>query len=315
MRKRKEDDQFHKRKKSKDGLSPNCKECVAKYCNENKDKIKEYYEKNKDDIKAYKKEYYSNNLDKIKTSREEYYNKNRDKFKKSNKKYRNKNVDEIKAYKIKYHNENKDKNNEASMAYYYKNKSECNLKSKKYYNEHKDKINKIEAKRRKAFSKSLHLFKQIPSIDKPEMIDGYISVSCKKCEIKIFPTAGQIEHRLAAINGTIGGEANFYCSYHCKSLCPLYGFDPSRQTDPRSKAYINKTESQNVRSCQTKSIQQSQCDNDGKMHCEKCGNEIFDIDRELHHTLLISEHGEDAINASTQMLTCVDCHLEIHEKC
>lgn len=121
----------------------------------------------------------------------------------------------------------------------------------------------------------------------------------------------QIVRRVKAINGKIGGENSFYCSDECKDLCPLYGFR-SDHVDQRSKLAIEKSEKQKARACQTKSLKQLQCDSKGYNHCEKCGD-IIDV--ELHHTLMISKHGKDAINSAGHILLCVGCHTELHNKC
>ena len=46
---------FHKNKKSSDGLNPNCKVCRKNYYNENLVKIKKYYLDNRDMKKEYRK--------------------------------------------------------------------------------------------------------------------------------------------------------------------------------------------------------------------------------------------------------------------
>ena len=61
------------------------------------------------------------------------------------------------------------------------------------------------------------------------------------------------------------------------------------------------------------SLKQIQCDeNSGQSHCERCGDFI---DVELHHTLLISQYGKDAINSSGHILLCAGCHIDLHSKC
>ena len=63
-------DNFNKEKEGKYGLKSQCKICIKKYREKNKDKTKEYREKNKEKIKEYQKEYQKkyreNNKDKRK---------------------------------------------------------------------------------------------------------------------------------------------------------------------------------------------------------------------------------------------------------
>ena len=69
-------DNFNKEKEGKYGLKSQCKICIKKYREKNKDKTKEYREKNKEKIKEYQKEYQKkyreNNKDKIKESQKKY---------------------------------------------------------------------------------------------------------------------------------------------------------------------------------------------------------------------------------------------------
>ena len=44
---------FHKNKKSKDGLDPRCIPCMEKYYLDNRDRVKRYYLDNRDRIKEY----------------------------------------------------------------------------------------------------------------------------------------------------------------------------------------------------------------------------------------------------------------------
>ena len=54
---------FHKNKKSKDGLHPQCIFCRKVYYNESRDRVKQYYLDNHDRIK----EYYLENREQINT--------------------------------------------------------------------------------------------------------------------------------------------------------------------------------------------------------------------------------------------------------
>ena len=81
-------DNFNKEKEGKYGLKSQCKICIKKYREKNKDKTKEYREKNKDKIKEYQKEYQKKYRENNKDKRKKYRENNKDKIKESQKKYR-----------------------------------------------------------------------------------------------------------------------------------------------------------------------------------------------------------------------------------
>ena len=73
-------DEFHNKKGAKDGKFSQCKACIKKYQEGNKDYSKKYRQENKDKIKAFRKEYRKENRDKIKAQKKEYYERNSDKL-------------------------------------------------------------------------------------------------------------------------------------------------------------------------------------------------------------------------------------------
>ena len=81
-------DNFNKEKEGKYGLKSQCKICIKKYREKNKDKTKEYREKNKEKIKEYQKEYQKKYRENNKDKRKKYRENNKDKIKESQKKYR-----------------------------------------------------------------------------------------------------------------------------------------------------------------------------------------------------------------------------------
>jgi len=91
-------DNFRKLKASNDGYSYYCKNCISKYdkkyCEENKDKIRECREKNKDK----KKEYYKKNKEHINKVKRAYSK--TDKGRRAKKKYNAKNPKKIKVHNI-----------------------------------------------------------------------------------------------------------------------------------------------------------------------------------------------------------------------
>ena len=82
-------DDFNKNKNKAFGIQNECKVCVKKYQEQNKEREKEYqkeyYEQNKEKIK----EYYEQNKEKIKDRNKEYHEQNKEKINKRMRDYRN----------------------------------------------------------------------------------------------------------------------------------------------------------------------------------------------------------------------------------
>ena len=144
-----------------------------------------------------------------------------------------------------------------------------------------------------------------------DMDENILNVRCYNCGKWYTPKYADANAKQRVINGKAMGENNLYCSDGCKNSCPVYRHRPD-YVDPRSKLYVEKTEAQDVRNCQTDHLKQIQCDTHGYNYCEKCGD-IIDV--ELHHTQEISKFGTNAINSSGHILLCAGCHVELHERC
>lgn len=130
----KENGEFGKDSRKKDGLKYLCKECFNKkykmskedkknYYNKNKNKWSEYYFENKDEITEYKKEYRELNKESLKEKQKEYIENNKESLKIKWEIYRKNNKNKInewfnnnkeyrKEYKKEYNNKNKAKRNE-----------------------------------------------------------------------------------------------------------------------------------------------------------------------------------------------------------
>ena len=135
-------DNFNKEKEGKYGLKSQCKICIKKYREKNKDKTKEYREKNKEKIKEYQKEYQKKYRENNKDKRKKYRENNKDKIKESQKKYQKEyyidNKDKIKEYKKEYRENNKDKIKESQKKYRLSEKGKrtaFNFRSKRRFKE------------------------------------------------------------------------------------------------------------------------------------------------------------------------------------
>jgi len=93
---------FYRDRQTRDGLSPQCKECrnaenLERYP-ERKAYIQEYCIKNEEKIKRYRKEYYAKNTDKIKAN----YEKNKNRYNVTRAMYYQKNRERLKEYRKDY---------------------------------------------------------------------------------------------------------------------------------------------------------------------------------------------------------------------
>jgi len=285
----KEDGEFYKHPRNSQGLNCYCKSCSYIH-------YKEYRERNKDKLKAERDRYREENREVINKKKIEYYHSNKEKC-----------AAKAKAYR----EANKEKLKEASRLYREKNREVIRekkrlerLNNKEYIAERK----KVEAG---GPSSRRQYIKQLPITDEPKFINKVVTVVCKSCGKRMIPTTGQIRHRLSAIKGNMLGEANFYCSESCKDACPLYRFNTSIQTDPRSKLYVPPAQKEEDRGCQTNHLKQIQCDETGgQSYCERCGDFGY-VD--LHHTHRVGS--KDAVSSAGHMLLCAGCHVELHGSC
>jgi len=269
-------EEFSPEKRVKDGRTARCKECRHKY-----------YQDNREAALQKMKIYRDENPELVKKRKAGYYNKVKDEawFKESRAKYREDNREEARVWHKEYQADN---------------------------------VDMLRARKRKTVaqpSDSEVMFGRLLPIDSPEMVDGVITVSCRKCGKRFAPTKAQVYHRCRCIENpqTPGSESNFYCADACKNPCELFRFHSISGVDPRSKLYVPKTEQEEAGACQTDHLKQLQRDEFGYNYCEACGQEVDIVD--LHHTLEIAKHGTDAINSAGHILLCKECHKKLTRVC
>lgn len=274
---------------------------------------KAYREAHRDEIRAKDRRYREANKERECARARTYYKAHRDEINARRRAYREANKEELLAKARAYREANKEEIRTKKKARYEANKEENRTKKKAYYEAHRDEL----LAKNKAYARSQLVnydtyAHRLVITDKPErdnVIDTkYLTVACKTCGKRMYPTHQEVQCRILCIEGKAGGEHNFYCSDVCRDVCPVYGFIAGIQTDPRSKKYIPPTEQQEARSCQTNNLKQLQCDEMGYTYCEKCGD-IIDV--ELHHTLEIAKHGRAAINSAGHILLCPGCHVNM----
>jgi len=206
------------------------------------------------------------------------------------------------------------------------NPEESKIKDKKYRESHKDILRKIDIRYRSKNNRKVNDYKKefvnspcktdlyidrLPPEDDAKIVNNTVTILCKKCRNRFAPNRTQVELRVRAFEGKKSfSEYNIYCSDNCKNTCVLYRARIN-QPDPRLRK--PKSETDNARACQTKTLKQLQCDhNKGQSYCEKCGDFI---DIELHHTLPIAQFAGEAVNPAGHMLLCAGCHVELHRVC
>lgn len=184
--------------------------------------------------------------------------------------------------------------------------------SKAYEKNKKNRIKSQQKKRVSPVPQKSSLIEKVPATDKPKIKSGFLSVECKNCKKRMFPNYQQVMNRIRSFSGEHHGEMNFYCSDRCKQECPVFHFNTRLQIDPRSKLYTPPTIAQKARSAQTNDLKKEQCREYGYNYCERCGD-IINVD--LHHTLPISKHGENATDPDSHVLFCPGCHVSLHKEC
>lgn len=148
-----------------------------------------------------------------------------------------------------------------------------------------------------------------------ELDNNILEVQCYKCQKWFQPSLYSVHAKINSACGNGKGYNNLYCSDDCKALCKEYNFNTAKSIDDRSILYTNDNMTSKIRQKNRNFIKNMQCSEYNALYCERCGNEIFDIDKEIHHTLPISKYGEEAINTDTQILLCIKCHLDLHAQC
>jgi len=95
-------DQFHKNAKCKDGLRPECRQCVKAY-------RAKYYQKNQNQLLAYSKTYYIENTESEKLRIKKDHEKNKNRNRERNRKWRAVNRIKLLQEKQRYYQENKER--------------------------------------------------------------------------------------------------------------------------------------------------------------------------------------------------------------
>ena len=148
--------EFHKHKKSKDGLAYTCKECAKaranKWAKDNKERVKAntkaYRANNKDLIKEKKKQYHIDNAEKLTEKTRQWRKNNPEKYRETERAYRKNNKDKIYHNNQNWRDSNRDKDREIKRNY--ANSPEGRKKGRQWKKDNPGKVNAAAAKRRAA---------------------------------------------------------------------------------------------------------------------------------------------------------------------
>lgn len=106
-------DSFNKNARSKDGLTPHCKECRKAHREATKEarsiKAREHYERNRDQKLEYARQYRNSHKDEIKEWKRKYRVEHREKLAEKDKKYREANLTELKIKRKAKYDANREK--------------------------------------------------------------------------------------------------------------------------------------------------------------------------------------------------------------
>ncbi len=272
--------EFSKDKRNKDGFVSKCKQCVKKYS-------KIYYEKNKVRIIERQRIYYADNNDKISVRSKSYYEKNKEIVNKRNKNYRVKNKDKELERCRRYRLNNKKKISKLCKQYRLNNKISISFKRRKYriseayYNPHYEKLTIDEAPRAHSNGK-------------------YLEVVCRYCGKYFIPTNLQVQNRIAALSGNLGGSHFLYCSDFCKKACPVYG--QVKYPKGFKKATAREVQYQ---------LRQMVLKRDN-WTCQKCNKTTEEAELHCHHKLPLNESPVESADVSNCVTLCKECHKEAH---
>lgn len=150
--------EFHKDRRSKDGLQSKCKSCVKiyTYMNRENERIRasKYYHENKEEVAKKGKAYRDKNKCKIAKMDKMYQDKNKEKLSEYNKNYREKHIGKALEYGAKYRSENKDKLSKQQKKHYEENREIILQRQAKYNKSEVGKIVKANVSNRRRSQKT-----------------------------------------------------------------------------------------------------------------------------------------------------------------
>lgn len=238
-------DNFQKNKSSPDGYRSNCKNCMKKYREANKDRYKEHtkkhYETNKEKILVYAAKYREEHRDELKEYFKEYNDtrrgndkppeKPRERKVRTVKPVVNYTTEELKAYQREYYEKNRDRDRETHREWERKDRAahpeKYAAKAKKWIKANRDKINEHSRSRYKndpayRISKTMRTMvrKMLTGCRKEFSTVQY--VGCTPAELKKHLESQFDEHMTWYNCGTY---------WHVDHIVPMSFFDMTKEKD------------------------------------------------------------------------------------
>jgi len=141
---------------------------------------------------------------------------------------------------------------------------------------------------------------------------GYLLVSCKFCGQVFMPTASQVMGRANTIESNTG-EANFYCSPICKTMCPVFNvrtdkavraFDAGLSEEDYDKLNNNKRDGGVQEALRKEALARA-----GNA-CERCG---ATDNLKVHHIQPVKSAPMLSEDIDNLMVLCHTCHMLVHQ--
>ena len=287
----KDESEFNKNKKMKDGLLNQCKKCQKEYGKEWREKNKEWMElyriNNKEKRSKNNKEWEENN----KEWRKQYRKNNKERDKQTKKEWEENNKEYIKQLKKEWNENNKNWKKQQRNQYYVNNKN-WERQREKVYQQFPLKYNSVCKLR-----KEIELYEEIR-----QSVNDNVEIKCVNCENWFEPTKGQIKRRLNAIDGKLKGEHKLYCSDECKESCPVYN---QKKYPKHNKPYLDREAQPEL----SKMVLERD-----EYTCIKCQRHQSKAELHCHHIDGIQWNPIESADMDTCTTLCKDCHKEVHQE-
>jgi 5-methylcytosine-specific restriction endonuclease McrA len=217
------------------------------------------------------------------------------------KQYRQNNVKQISKQKKQYCQDNAKQISKRKKQYYIDNIISMTKKHAQYRKDNKEQLAQ-RAKSNAKFKLYCDRLKQFEEIRCCPENKELLEVRCSYCGKWMKPTVVQTKNRLQVFNGTLRGEARFYCSEHCKQVCPIYdqnkypkGFKQatSREVVPLLRQLVLARDNYT---------------------CQKCGATTETAQLHVHHIISYAQNKMQANDPDSCITFCKECHKKVHQQ-
>ena len=129
-----------------------------------------------------------------------------------------------------------------------------------------------------------------------------LEVKCKYCGKYFIPNNSTVIHRIQALKGQLGGDLFLYCSNKCKQACPIYGkvkypelfkIDTSREVQAELRQMVFEL--------------------DG-WECQRCGATTQEVELHCHHLTGVELNPIESADVDNCITLCEFHHGELHKR-